>query len=80
MRSTYPNARVTADRAQYVKTWVERKVVNGTEMPMIVANNLVVFEIPAFDLFVLAAGEQVRVTVTDYSASDLTYVPCKGNF
>ena len=48
-------------------------------MPVILSDNFVLFEVPTFDLFILAARKQIRVPVAHDEASDSVHMASKSN-
>lgn len=72
LRSHVPNARcrVATGGDEHIQGRVERHAVHRRQVSVIVPNDLVVLEIPALHLPVLAAGEQVRVARRHGEAAD----------
>ena len=56
-----PDDAVPTSRGQDVESRVDREGVYTREMAVVVPDDLVGFQVPAFDHFVLAAGEEVGV-------------------
>ena len=61
---------VAAAGDEDVEGGVQGEGVDAAEVAVVVADHLVGFEVPAFDHFVFAAGEEVGVARGDGEASD----------
>jgi hypothetical protein len=65
---------VAAARDQEIKGGMLRKTVNPTQMPMISPDDLILLQIPAENLLILPAGEEVRVLLGDKHIADIVRV------
>ena len=70
----YPCHAVSAAGHEDVEGRVQGEGVDAGEVAVVVADHFVGFEVPAFDHFVLAAREEVRMAWGDCQASDCGYV------
>jgi len=57
---------------------MERQVINGAQMTVIVTDDLVVLQVPALDLPVLAAGEEVGLAAGDGQAAHHAHMTRQG--
>lgn len=46
------------------------QAINGAEVAVILANDLVLLEVPALDLAVLAGGKEVRMAIGDFQCAN----------
>ena len=72
------NDAVAAARCQDVEGRVNSEGVDAGKMAVVVPDDLVGFEVPAFDHFVLAAGEEVGVAGGDGETAHGGDVPGQG--
>ena len=70
----HPRRRVPAATEQDVQCGVERQVVDSAKVAVVVADDLVVLQVPALDLPVLAAGEEIRLATGDGQAAHHAHV------
>ena len=58
-----PGDGIAASRHQQIEGGMEGQAKDATEMPVIMSNDLIGFQIPTFDLFVFGGTEQVGMSV-----------------
>ena len=59
---------------QNVDCWMKRHAVDGAQVAVVVSNDFVVFEIPAFHLSIFTGTEQVGVSRADLKGTNCTDV------
>ena len=72
--------RVAAGAHQHVHGGMQSERIAGAQMAVVVTYDLVGLQVPALDLFVLAAREQVRMARTDAHAAHRAHVACQRQF
>lgn len=73
----YPGRGVSAGCGQHIDRGMQRQRVDGRQMAVVVTDDLVVLQIPALHLPILAATEQIRMLGADRQAAHCTDVACE---
>lgn len=82
LRSYVPHSRsgVPPTSYQQVQIWMQSTAKDSGQVTVILADDLILFKIPALNLFILADRKQIRTSGRDANVSHSVDVPRKRQF